>query len=206
MTVRRAKVRFNYRDYCLLPEEKRYELIDGELYMAPAPGSVHQFILRNLGFLLWGFVRSNQLGQVVFAPLDVILSEEDVVQPDLLFVSRERQHIISDRGCEGPPDLVVEVLSPSTQQRDRVLKRKLYASYGVLELWLVDPESRTIEVLALEANDFATRGVLPRGHSSRLSAHFRSLSTGRPSVPSRITAPMLGATPAPLRELSWRRR
>ena len=117
MTVRRAKVRFNYRDYCLLPEEKRYDLIDGELYMAPAPGSVHQFILRNLGFLLWGFVSSNQLGQVAFAPFDVILSDEDVVQPDLLFISRVRQGIISDRGCEGPPDLVVEVLSPSTQQQ-----------------------------------------------------------------------------------------
>ena len=161
MTVRRAKVRFNYQDYCMLPEEKRYELIDGELYMAPAPGSVHQFISRNLGFLLWDFVSSNQLGEVAFAPFDVILSDEDVVQPDLFFVSRERQDIISARGCEGPPDLVVEILSPSTQQRDRGLKRKLYAKYGVRELWLVDPESKTIEVLGLEADDFATLAVYP---------------------------------------------
>ena len=144
-----------------MPEEKRYDLIDGELYMAPAPGSVHQFILRNLGFLLWGFVSSNQLGQVAFAPFDVILSDEDVVQPDLLFISRVRQGIISDRGSEGPPDLVVEVLSPSTQQQDRALKRKLYAKYGVRELWLVDPESRTNEVLGLEADEFSTRGVYP---------------------------------------------
>lgn len=165
MTVRRAKVRFNYRDYCLLPEDKRYELINGELYMPPAPGSFHQFILRNLGFLLWDFVRSNELGEVAFAPFDVILSDEDVVQPDLLFVSQERRDIISDRGCEGPPDLVVEVLSPSTERRDRELKRKLYANYGIRELWLVDPESRTIEVLGLEADDFATRGVYPEDTS-----------------------------------------
>ena len=165
MTVRRAKVRFNYRDYCLLPEDKRYELIDGELFMPPAPGSAHQFILRNLEFLLWGFVSSNNLGQVAFAPFDVILSEEDVVQPDLLFVSRERSSIISERGCEGPPDLVVEVLSPSTQRRDRELKRKLYANYGVRELWLVDPETKTVEVLGLQADDLTSQGVYPEGVS-----------------------------------------
>lgn len=158
MTTRRAKVRFNYQDYCLLPEDKRYELIDGELYMAPAPGSRHQSVLRNLEFLMWTFVKANHLGQVFFAPFDVILSNEDVVQPDLLFVSQERRDIISERGCEGPPDLVVEVLSPSSAQRDRVLKRKLYAQYGVREYWLVDIENETIEVLHLGEEDFISQG------------------------------------------------
>ena len=159
MSTKRAKVRFNYRDYCLLPEEKRYELIDGELYMAPAPGMRHQTISRDLAFLLWPFVRDNRLGQVYFAPVDVILSDEDVLQPDLLFVARDREGIISERGCEGPPDLVVEVLSPSTQERDRELKRKVYAKDGVREYWLVDPEARRIQVMELEADDFITRGV-----------------------------------------------
>ncbi len=126
--------------------------------MAPAPGSRHQAILRNLEFLMWNFVKDNRLGQVFFAPFDVILSNEDVVQPDLLFVSQERREIITERGCEGPPDLVVEVLSPSTQQRDRELKRKLYAQYGVLEYWLVDIETRSVEVLRLGAEDFISQG------------------------------------------------
>lgn len=167
MTGRRAKVRFNYRDYCLLPEDKRYELIDGELYMAPAPSIRHQTILRSLESLIWPFVRDNRLGQVYFAPVDVILSDEDVVQPDLLFVAQSRRGIISERGCEGPPDLVVEVLSPSTQGRDRELKRKVYARYGVREYWLVDPEAGTIQVMGLEAEDFGSRGVYGQGTEVR---------------------------------------
>ena len=166
MTVRKAKVRFNYRDYCLLPEDKRYELIDGDLYMAPAPGTRHQTILRSLESLIWPFVRDNRLGQVYFAPVDVILSDEDVVQPDLLFVAQERQDIISERGCEGPPDMVVEVLSPSTQGRDRELKRKVYARYGVREYWLVDPAAGTILVMGLEDEDFRSLGVYTQGNAA----------------------------------------
>ncbi len=163
MSVRRAKVRFNYRDYCLLPEDKRYELIDGELHMAPAPGTRHQRCLLKLARLLAAQIEPARLGEVFIAPFDVILSDEDVVQPDLLFVTRERQGIISERGCEGPPDLVVEVLSPSTHQRDRELKAKLYAQYGVREYWLVDPDTRSIEVMGLEAEGFSSRGVYPEG-------------------------------------------
>ena len=102
MSMKRPKVRFTYRDYCLLPEDKRYELMDGELYMAPAPGSKHQQDLLNLAVLLTQFVREHGLGVIFIAPLDVILSDEDVVQPDLLFVAQERRSIISERGCEGP--------------------------------------------------------------------------------------------------------
>lgn len=159
MSSQKAKVRFNYGDYCLLPEDKQYDLIDGELYMAPAPSSRHQAVLRNLEFLIWTFVKENDLGEVFFAPLDVILSEEDVLQPDLLFVARERRGIISERGCEGPPDLVVEILSPATERRDRELKRKVYAKFGVPEYWLVDPEAQSIEVMVLEAEDFSPSDI-----------------------------------------------
>ena len=163
MSMKRPKVRFTYRDYCLLPEDKRYELMDGELYMAPAPGSKHQQDLLNLAVLLTQFVREHGLGVIFIASLDVILSDEDVVQPDLLFVAQERRSIISERGCEGPPDLVVEVLSPSTAQRDRELKRKVYARYGVRQYWLVDPETQAVEVLGLDAEDLTPQGVYSRG-------------------------------------------
>lgn len=159
MSSQKAKVRFNYGDYCLLPEDKQYDLLDGELYMAPAPSSRHQRLLLKLVRLLADFVEAHGLGEVYIAPLDVILSEEDVLQPDLLFVAQERRGIVSERGCEGPPDLVVEILSPATERRDRELKRKVYAKFGVSEYWLVDPEAQSIEVMVLEAEDFSSPDI-----------------------------------------------
>ena len=111
MALKRAKVRFNYQDYCQLPEGKRYEIMDGEIYVVPSPGFAHQNFLGNLFVVLRDFVMSNNLGIVVIAPFDVILSEEDVVQPDLVSIARDRREIITRRGCEGPPDLAVEVHS-----------------------------------------------------------------------------------------------
>ncbi len=162
MSTRKAKVRFNYRDYCLLPEDKRYELIGGEFHMAPSPSIRHQTVLRTLESLIWPFVRDNGLGQVYFAPVDVMLSDEDVVQPDLIYIASEHESIITDRGSEGPPDLVVEVLSPSTRERDRELKRKLYAKYGVREYWLVDPEEEVIEVMTPGTEDFVSQDIYTR--------------------------------------------
>lgn len=159
----RARVRFTYRDYCLLPEEKRYELIEGELLMTPAPGTQHQTVLRRLFKVLEAFVSTRDLGQVWFAPLDVILSDEDVVQPDLLYVARDRLGIVTERGLRAAPDLVVEVLSEGTRERDRVVKRKLYAKYGVREYWLVDPDGRTVEVLTLGQEGYETSRVFPEG-------------------------------------------
>ena len=160
MTTKPPKLRYTYDDYCALPDDgNRYEVIDGVLYMAPAPLTIHQRIVRSLFFLLWPFVRDRGLGEVFDAPCDVILSREDVFQPDILFVSAKRVHIITERACEGPPDLVVEVLSPSTRQRDLELKRVRYALFGVLEYWLVDPEMRTILVLELVNGEYVERGT-----------------------------------------------
>ena len=159
MEVKKAKVRFNYQDYCLMPEDRRYEIIDGEMHVVPGPSFRHQDFLLNLAIMLRGYVTRNNLGVVVVAPFDVILSQEDVVQPDLVYVSQERRDIITQRGCEGPPDLVVEIHSPSTAQRDKELKRKLYATYGVREYWLVDPDSATVEVLSLEEAGYKATGV-----------------------------------------------
>ena len=134
----------NYRQ---LPEDgKRYEILEGELAVTPAPGTVHQRVVGRLYSALAEFVRNRQIGELFLAPLDVILSVHTVVQPDLLFVSKERQSVIRADGIYGAPDLVVEVLSPSTAERDRGVKRRLYLRYGVREVWLVDPEARTLEV------------------------------------------------------------
>ena len=163
MSTRKARVRFTYRDYSLLPEDKRYELIDGELYLAPAPGSRHQRCLFRLARVLADFVEQHGEGEVFIAPFDVILSDTDVVQPDVVFISTQRRGIITERGCEGPPDLVVEVLSRSTRERDIELKRKLYANYGIQEYWLVDPEAQAIEVLNLGDVDFVPQQVFTLG-------------------------------------------
>lgn len=158
VSTNETTVRFNYRDYHQLPDDKRYEIIDGELYMVKSNGSLHQVVLRNLESMVWPFVRDNQLGQVLFGPLDVILSEEDIVQPDLIFVSRERQEIISEHGCEGTPELVVEVTSLATSKLDRQQKRELYAKYGVQEYWLVDPVGRSIDQMELQGEKLALKG------------------------------------------------
>ncbi len=161
MVTQNPQIRFTYEDYCQLSEDKRYELIDGEFYeMAPAPSSIHQRIVLKLARLLSDLVEQLGLGEVFISPFDVILSDNDVVQPDLFFVSRERLHLISIRGCEGAPDLVVEVMSPSTSRRDWELKRRLYAAYGVREYWIIDPAAGSIEVLVLSNGGYVSQGIV----------------------------------------------
>lgn len=154
-------LRFTYQDYLLLPEEKRYELIDGDLLMTPAPTSEHQSIAANLFTKLILFIRGKKLGKLFFAPLDVILSDEDVVQPDLVFISKDHEERIQERGVWGPPDLVIEILSPSTEHRDLIVKRKLYGRYGVREFWIVDPKNKTIEVMGWQGSEFKTLQTFP---------------------------------------------
>ncbi|MDF2629523.1 MAG: hypothetical protein K0R39_3354 [Symbiobacteriaceae bacterium] len=142
-----AGPRFTYDDYKLLPEDKRYEIIEGELLMTPAPNVRHQRVLMRLANKLYMSLETERLGAVLPAPTDVVLDHETVVQPDILFVSAARQELLRfDGAVHGAPDLVVEILSPSTASRDKVVKRKLYQKYGVREMWIVDPEAQTIEV------------------------------------------------------------
>jgi Uma2 family endonuclease len=119
-------------------------------------------VLRNPGSMVWPFVREKQLGQVLFVPLDVILSEEDVVQPELIVVGRERQEMISERVREGAPNLVVEVTSLATSTLDRQQKRELHAKYGVREYWLVDPVSRPIDQMGLRDERLTLKGTYSR--------------------------------------------
>jgi Uma2 family endonuclease len=144
------RVILTYKEYEALPADgRRYELHEGELSVTPAPSPRHQLVIGNLHLLLAQHVRSCQLGQVFLSPIDCILSDITVVQPDLLYLDPTRLHLVSARGIEGPPTLVVEILSPSTAGTDRSTKRQLYAKYGVPYYWIVDPEARTIEVHVL---------------------------------------------------------
>lgn len=154
-----VKIKFTYEDYLQLPEDKRYEIIEGELYMVPSPNCSHQTISQKLFLALHDHITSRGLGTVFYAPLDVVPSEENVIQPDLIFISRERSYIITDKNICGMPDLVVEILSPGTAYRDKGIKRKLYAKYDVKEYWIVDPDQRMVEVLALEEGEFLSAGV-----------------------------------------------
>ena len=139
-----------YKYYEALPADgRRYELHEGELSVTPAPSPRHQRILGNLNEILRHHVKSCGVGEVLFAPIDCILDETTVVQPDLVYLDTTRLGLVSDRGIEGPPTLVAEILSPATTLIDRSAKRQLYARHGVPYYWIVDPEARTIEVYSL---------------------------------------------------------
>ena len=151
-----TRIKLTYEDYRNAPESERerYELFEGELVMVPSPGFKHQLILGNLVDVLRKFVSENDLGMVLFAPLDVMLSDDTVLQPDMLFVAKERASIAVKEGIRGAPDLVIEILSEATAKRDRTYKKALYARYGVKEYWLVDPARKTVEVLKLQEQGF----------------------------------------------------
>lgn len=148
-----------YDDYLTLPADgRRYEIIEGELYMTPAPVTEHQRILGRLFRLLDEFVRKNNLGEVFVAPTDVVLSMTDVVQPDILFISKGHSHIITKKNIISAPDLVIEIISEGTETIDRTMKKTLYEKYGVKEYWIVDPETKTIECFSLKEAKFTLVG------------------------------------------------
>ena len=147
-------MKHTYADYLETSDDERYELLHGELVMAPAPLTDHQDILGGLYSEMRAFVKEHNLGHVLLAPTDVVLSDTDVVQPDILFVSQARRHIRTRENIQGAPDLVVEILSPATAERDRIVKFELYAQHGVHEYWIVDPDARTITVFLLNEGAF----------------------------------------------------
>ena len=147
-------IKFTYDDYLNTPEDKRYELLNGDLFALSSPGEFHQRVSILLGSKLVQVAVENRLGKVYHAPFDVVLSNTDVVQPDLIFVSNERTDIITPANIQGAPDLVVEILSPSTAARDKTFKRNLYARHGITEYWMVDLTEKTITILRLGERGF----------------------------------------------------
>jgi len=154
-----GRILLTYEDYVGLPNDgKRYEILDGELFVTPAPVPLHQRVSRNLERVLDRHVVDLSLGEVLYAPVDVILSATTIAQPDILFI-RVGRDIVTGRGVEAPPDLVVEILSPSSSRQDRVTKAALYAKFGVLHYWIVDPEARRIDAYELDGAAYRLANV-----------------------------------------------
>ena len=146
---------WTYADYCVLPQDfNRHEIIEGDHVVTPSPTTRHQRVLANLTSLLNGYVNAHNLGVVLAAPMDVLLAPTSVVQPDLLFICKERLGIIKEANIQGPPDLVVEVLSPSTAAIDRGGKMLLYARYGVPHYWILDAQRLSLETYEIREGEY----------------------------------------------------
>lgn len=179
MSTAYEPIKLTYHDYVLLPEDRRVELIDGSFLLTPAPNTKHQRISREIEVRIHQWVAEKRLGEVFDAPTAVVLSEFDVVQPDILFVAKEHKAMIKDACIEGSPDLVVEILSPGSEKRDMETKKHLYSKFGVREYWIVDPEQETITLLVFEKNQLVVKQVYPKGShlESPVLSGFR-LDTG----------------------------
>ena len=157
------RIKLTYEDYVLFPNDgKRHEIIEGEHLMEPSPMTRHQVVSRNLEWLIEAHIRQTGVGHVFDAPFDVVLSDMNIVQPDLVYVSKEHSEIITEKHIRGTPDLVVEILSKSTTATDRILKRDLYAQFGVREYWIVDPDAETVEVYVWSPDRYRKKKVLRR--------------------------------------------
>ena len=161
-------VKLTYGDYCAAPADTRYELLDGELIMVPAPNTKHQDVQFRLALQLGNWIIKRGLGRAFNPPYDVVLSEHDTVQPDFVFISREREHLLSGgKNLQGAPDLAVEILSPSSAEQDRGKKRALYGQHGVTEYWLVDPIAQTITIHRQRGGVLAATHTFGRGQTLR---------------------------------------
>ncbi len=170
MQTQRHPTKFTYEDYVLFPDDgRRHEIIDGEHFVTPAPLTKHQRIVTRLIASLESQVRLQKGGEVLAAPCDVILSDLDVVQPDLLYVSPGRAAIVTEKNIQGAPDLVVEILSESTRKTDEIIKRKLYERFGVREYWVVDPELETVKLYRLTGKAYKRVSELSRESGDALT-------------------------------------
>jgi Uma2 family endonuclease len=151
-----AAVKLTYDDFVLFPDDgKRHELIDGEHYVTPSPNTKHQRVAGSLHLLIGAWLEDHRIGQIFFAPYDVVFSEFDVVEPDLLFLSNERAaQVITPLHAKGVPELVIEIASKGTRKRDETIKRRLYERSGVSEYWVVDPVIDVIRLYRREGDGF----------------------------------------------------
>jgi Uma2 family endonuclease len=154
MATQPAVREWTYAEFARLPEDgNRYEVIAGDLYVTPPPETSHQEASARFFMELRGFAtKEHKLGEVLYAPVAVLFGEGDYVEPDMVFLRNEHKHFRTRRGIEGPPDLIIEILSPSTASQDRGIKRERYAHYGVREYWIIDPDRRRVEAYRLQEN------------------------------------------------------
>jgi len=144
------KKKYTYEDYLKTPDDVRYELIEGDLIMAPSPITKHQRISGKIFAFIFTFVMDNNLGEIFSAPYDVLLDDKNVIQPDILFISKDRLNIIGEKNIQGAPDLIIEILSEATAYRDTIQKKRLYTRFGVREYWIVAPDDKLVEVYYLK--------------------------------------------------------
>ena len=154
MTSITDRKKITYADYLKIDDNNRYEIFNGELCMVPAPSTNHQSVSRNLEFLIWNFVKQKGLGNVFDAPIDIVFDDDEVFQPDIVFIKSENQSIIGKNAIQGVPDLIVEIVSPSSTFYDTIEKKDIYRKYGVKEYWIIFPDEKVIEVLSLEKGEY----------------------------------------------------
>lgn len=163
----KKQARKTYTDYLQAVDDNpgmRVELINGEIVMSPAPRPIHQIVSNNLTWLLDRYVRDKRLGRVLSAPVEVKLAEDQVPQPDLLFIRRDRlTELVGERSIIGAPDLIVEILSPGTARYDRHTKLMLYAHHNVAEYWIIDIEGEAVEVYVLDNQTYRVAGIFLKG-------------------------------------------
>jgi len=155
VTPTAAAIKLTYDDLLLLPDDRmRHEIIDGEHYVTPSPNLRHQVIVGNLYLVMATYLETHPLGRIFLSPLDVIFTEFDVVEPDLLYVSHDRDDALTGTHVRGVPELVIEIASKGTRRRDETIKRRLYERVGVSEYWLVDPKVDVVRVYRREHHGF----------------------------------------------------
>lgn len=176
-----TSIKLTYEDYAAIPDDgRRHEIIDGEHYVNPAPSPYHQIILARVSFPLFQHVENHQLGLVLFAPVDVLLGEHGIVQPDAMFISTAHAELVGEKKIHGAPDLIVEILSESNRRYDVRIKYEQYERAGVSEYWIVDPDEMEVRVFRrvsgkferIDVGDAITTPLLP-GFTLPLSAIFR---------------------------------
>jgi Uma2 family endonuclease len=170
-TVTPPAVKLTYDDFVQFPDDgRRHELIDGEHYVTPSPNTKHQRVSMSLSILIGAWLEANPIGQVFHAPYDVVLSDLDIVEPDIVYMSNERAaQVITPMHVRGVPDLVVEIASKGTRKRDETIKRRLYERAGIQEYWVVDPEVDVVRVSRLEGEAFARPVELSRAAGDTLT-------------------------------------
>ncbi len=180
--MKREKRSVTYEDYLHFPVDgNRYEILEGELFMTPAPTTHHQKVLKNLAFELESFLRKEGGGTLYIAPVDLLFNRFVVMQPDLIYLSKEQAHLDTGKAIEGgAPELVVEILSPSSVALDRVFKFNVYARLGVQWYWIVDPGACVIEefILAEAAYSLVAEHKGDGSFSPRLFTGFTTLLPG----------------------------
>jgi Uma2 family endonuclease len=163
IAYRAQRNKLTHKDYLQFPEDRfRYEVIDGELYMSPSPKVLHQRTLLQLSVILQNFLNIKPIGEIIIAPIDVVLNDSDIVVPDIIFIASANKKILTENNVQGAPDMIIEILSRYNPSNDLVRKKALYELYGVKEYWIVDPQEKAVVIYSLVNGKYAEARQLER--------------------------------------------